>query len=176
MLTLAAVLMLGQICEGPGCGGGLGSGLAGLFSRRVNIVPPMQTWAPYTSPTYAYQSQVVRPAAYSYAAPTYAYPTTYSYAVPASPPQARVVYSTPAPAKHRAYDIDGKPWTHADPAYLRAWIAGRDAVLQSSRAEVRVIARTSATSEAQSCPADCGCTAPGECGREGCDCTTPPVR
>jgi hypothetical protein len=171
MVTLAAVVMLGQICQGPGCGSGLASM---LFPRRVNIAPPTTSWEPYKAQGYAYTPTAysyATPATYTYAAPTYAYP-----AAPPAAPAPRVVYSTPAPAKHTAYDCEGQSWTHADARWLQAWIAGRDAVLKSSRAQGRIVMRTSARTQVETCPPGCSCTTPGDCGNDACSCTTPPAR
>lgn len=180
----------------------VGSGFSSmLFPRRMNIAPPTTTWGPYISTTETWTSPPLQLPAYSYAAPASTYATpTYSYASaypPAAPayayaspqsysyapaaysypatstPTQRTVYSTPAPPKHRAYDCDGQAWTYSDPDYLRAFIAGRDSVLKSSRQ--RVITRTSARTQGEPCPAGCSCTTPGDCGNSDCNCTTPPA-
>jgi hypothetical protein len=130
-------------CSSGSCGVSSGGGYAGFSpfgGYRSSILPPMTTYAPYTSPTYDYPSGSV-------------------------PCGTTAVYSTPAPRSYSLKDSDGQSWVHTNPTYLRAWVAGRNAALASASA--KVVVRTKAVT--CSCSGEaCVCTVPGECGRPGC--------
>jgi hypothetical protein len=98
------------------------------------------------------------------APPAYAPPATYR-------PASRVVYSTAAPQVYELSDGHGTLWSHSDPVYLRGYVAGRKAALESAAARVTLTRATPCQCNGESCT----CVVPGDCGRPGCAGRTPPT-
>lgn len=147
-------LLLSVVLFGQCAGGSCSLPGASLFGRH-----PISTFGPGSAGLVeTFYRQPAVPAA-AYTMPTYV-----------TPSQPGIV-ATPAPAQVCSLD-DGHGWTwrHSDPNYLKAWVAGRKAALDSVKAQIR-----SATPCA-CCPNGCHCQVAGDCGRDGCKCQhTPPV-
>jgi hypothetical protein len=175
MFTALLLAALGQCASGscalPSAGFSVGTSFSGgglgLFRPRIRaatfVTAPASVGAACYSDSYA---------APSYGVYGYVPPPVVQVAAPAVTyirPDPPVVVATVAPpALSEQFDRDGQSWRHADPAYLKAWLAGRNAALASMSA--RVVTRTVAATCACS-GESCTCSVPGECGRAGCQST-----